>query len=183
MAVKKTKKEIPASDETLLPQARIIEAATNSPSLCPDEFQLGDRTFKVLHLEYDEYLAFTGYLQPLLTKISDLVLSRAGVSLPGIDLNSGDASISPSSLMQFCVRDLPEMALLVCNMQSAVEKKPELLVDIPWLKKSARNPFELAKIVMKQMEKNNLVKDFLDFFVQALPTILALKKLQPSPKQ
>lgn len=188
MASKKS--ALPVTDLAPLPKAtlskaQIAAATSNSPALAPNQVKLGDRTFAILDLEYDEYLTFTSHLEPLLKSVAGMVTQRAGISVPGLeaDLSGIDASF----LMKFCGKALPEMAVIVLNMEERVAADsagrptdPAKLVDIAWVKKNAKNPMVLATVVMKQIAKNNMIMDFLDFFVQVLPTVMQLSQMQKS---
>lgn len=173
-------------EKEILTKAQLVAAATNDPDLAKDQFKLGDRTFKIVDLEYDEYLLFTSYIEPLLRGAAGLVTTRAGVSVPGLenDLSSIDAGF----LMKFCSKSLPEMAVIVCNMQehaaAALDKRTvdqTKLVDVAWVKKAAKNPMVLAGIVMRQINQNNMIMAFMDFFVQVLPTVLQLNRIKNGP--
>jgi len=144
---------------------QIVAAVTNAPELSPDEFQLGDGTFKVVFLPYNDYVTFLGYLQPFL---STLIVKKAvteKVSIPGIDLGiSADAN----TLITFCIRSLPEMVRLI-----AKQTVPDITVEE--IKLRAQNPFVLAGIVMQQIAKNNMIRDFALFFRQVTPLLKVLK--------
>jgi hypothetical protein len=160
-------------DQPKLTNAQVVAAATNSPALADDTFTFGGRTFPILHLDYDSYLEFMAYLQPLLEGVASKFARAKGVSLPGIDLPSLEEG-GFGLLMKFCKKDLPEMAALVCNQQARQNEKAEDKVTPEWVKKNARTPFELVAIVMKQIDKNKMISDFADFFVQIFPMMNAL---------
>ena len=173
------------STEKALSKTQIAAATSNSPALAPDQVKLGDRTFAILDLEYDEYLAFTSHLEPLLKSVAGMVTKRANISIPGLEADMSEINVS--FLMKFCGKALPEMAVIVLNMEERVAAEsagrptdPAKLVDVAWVKKNARNPMALAGIVMKQIAKNNMIMDFLDFFVQVLPTVMQLSHMQKS---
>lgn len=158
-------------DQPKLTQAEIIAAATNSSSLADTSFEYGGRTFKLLHLEYDSYLEFMAFLQPLLEGIAGKFAASQGINLPGLSVPDLSAEVATASLMKFCKKDLPAMACIVCNQQALHEKDESLAVTAAWVKKHAKTPFELVSIVLKQVNKNQMIKDFSDFFVQMLPMV------------
>jgi hypothetical protein len=173
------------SPEKALSKAQIAAATSNSPALAPNQVKLGDRTFAILDLEYDEYLEFTSHLEPLLKSVAGMVTKRANISIPGLEADMSEINVS--FLMKFCGKALPEMAVIVLNMEERVAAEsagrptdPAKLIDIAWVKKNAKNPMVLAGIVMKQIAKNNMIMDFLDFFVQVLPTVMQLSQMQKS---
>jgi hypothetical protein len=150
---------------------QIAEAATNSPALSHDEVEFGGRVFKIVHLGYDEYIIFVDMLQPLFAGIAGSVANKAGVSVPGITLMP---EANAGTLLQFFKKDLPEMAAIVLNMSAVANDKPEDKVDVKWIKKNAKSPYQLAQIVMLQVTKNRMIEDFASFFVQAIPSLVGL---------
>lgn len=151
--------------EVVLTEAQILEAATNSPVLSPDEFQLGDKTFKLVYLPYDDYVQFLGHLQPVLEALVNKKAEKAGIAIPGIDLS---ASLNPSSILKFCSSSLPEMVRLIC-------KQTDAKITTADIKTLARSPFALATIVLKQVSKNEVLKDFTSFFAQVTPLFRTAK--------
>lgn len=138
----------------------IAEAATNEPSLSPDEFLLGEKTYKVVHLSYDDYVAFIAYIQPFFDAIVGKLGDKIGASIPGINIGK---SLDASVILKFCGNSLPEMTRLVIK-----QTVPSITVD--QIKHTPGvTPFTLATIVMQQVIKNNMVKDFATFFVQMAP--------------
>ena len=77
--------------------------------------------------------------------------------------------------MKFCRKDIPEMACIVCNQQAVQEGKPENKVTPEWVKKNAKSPIHLIKIIMLQISKNQMISEFADFFVQVLPVMMAVQ--------
>lgn len=156
--------EAPVKDTNpLLTEEQILAAATNLPALSPDQFKLGDRVFKIVHLPYDDYVTFLGYLQPFLAALVNK--KSAAVSIPGINLG---ASADPGALLQFCSGDLPEMVRLI-----AKQSEPD--ISIREIKDLAGNPFVLAGVVIQQLARNQMIGDFVSFFKQVTP-LLALAK-------
>lgn len=147
-----------------LSDSQIMAAATNNPALSPDEFQLGNKTFKVMHLPYDDYIVFLGYLQPFLEGLTGRNKAKE-VSLPGIGIID---AIEPSALIRFCSKNLPEMAVLVCKQSC-----PDITVEE--VKKLGENPFALASVVLKQVAKNGMIRDFASFFKQITPLLRVAK--------
>jgi hypothetical protein len=160
--------------EQPLTRTEIVAAATNSPALSDTSFTFGEREFKLLHLDYDSYLLFMAYLQPMLEGIAGKFAKSQGISLPGLELPELDGATATSALMKFCKKDLPEMCCVVCNQQAIKEKTPETMVDPQWVKDHAADPFELIGIVFKQINKNQMISRFAAFFAQILPMILSV---------
>lgn len=161
-------------DQPTLTQVAVTAAATNSPDLATDTFKLGDRTFKVIDLDYDSYLEFMSFLQPLLEGIASKFAGKAGLSLPGIPFADLGADGGINSLLTFCKKDLPAMAALICNQQAIQEEREQDKVTSAWVKKHVKSPFEIVRIVMKQINKNKMISEFADFFVQILPLMGAV---------
>jgi hypothetical protein len=149
--------------ENTLTEKEIIRAATNDPALSARTFTLGERTFTVVDLEYDDYLKFLAYLQPLLEAVTAKIASIRGLQL---DLGTGGGGMSASALIGFCGKDLPEMARLVC-------KGTDAGITVEEIKKLGKTPFRLSEIVIAQIEQNNIVKDMSDFFGQSLRLLTA----------
>src|SRR5581483_962643 len=124
--------------------------------------RLGDRIFKIIDLEYDAYLKFVLLLKPFITAVFGLISQKSKVGIPGIELSN--TSFSEDALLEYCGVNLPEMARIVC-----ASTDPDITVDD--VKKLGKTPFNLAKVVMAQVQRNNIIKDFTDFFVQALPML------------
>ncbi len=154
-----------ASPETALTEKEILAAATNDPSLSPDEFQLGDKKFKVVHLPYDDYVAFLSMLQPFLEGLMHNLAEKANVSVPGIALG---AAPDASSLITFCLKSLPDMACIVC-------KQTDSSITVGEVKRLGGTPFALAGVVLKQISKNKMIKDFSSFFALVTPLLKAAK--------
>lgn len=145
--------------EVTLSQEQIAQAATNDPQLAPDEFQLGDRVFKILDLPYDDYVKFLAHLQPFIDVLAAKMGGRQGVKLEGLDLGDG---FSIATIVKFCGASLPEMARIVCSQSDPT-------VTVEDVKKLGRNPFMLASIVLRQLVRNGIIQDFASFFGQVIP--------------
>lgn len=154
---------VESAPKPTLTEEQIIAAATNSPLLSPDEFTLGTTTFKIVQLPYDDYVIFLGYLQPFLEALAGK--KNTSVSLPGIALLD---AVDSSTLLKFCSKNLPEMARLVCK-----QSVPDITAEE--LKKLAGNPFALASVVLKQVAKNGMIRDFATFFKQVTPLLKAVR--------
>jgi hypothetical protein len=139
-----------------LTEQEILAAAVNSPSLSDDEFVLGEFTYKVVHLPYDDYVSFLAYLQPFLDGIIGKLSEKNNVSLPGITLSE---PVDMGVFVRFCGKSLPEMARLVCK-----QTRSEVTIDE--IKQAAGNPFVLAALVFKQINKNQMIQTFASFFAQ-----------------
>lgn len=141
-----------------------IRAATNSPELSEETFQLGDQTFKIIDLPYDDYLQFVSLLSPLLDAFISKLTPAA--SIPGINLDSG--KVTTAAVMKYCGTSLPEMVRIVCS-----QTDPAITVET--VKAKGKNPFRLAGIVMLQISRNNIIGDFADFFAQIAPLLKLMK--------
>lgn len=148
-----------------LSETEILAAATNSPELSPDEFQLGEHTFKVVHLSYDDYLQFLAHLQPFLDAVVSKLAEKANLSIPGIDTGN---SLELPMLVRFCGENLPEMVRIICK-----QTMPNITVQ--QVKEWGRTPFNLASIVLKQVAKNHMIKDFADFFARIAPLLKSVR--------
>lgn len=148
-----------------LTEEQILAAAVNSPALSPDEFKLGETTFKIVHLPYDDYVQFLGHIQPILEFLVGKKAEKENVSIPGIALTP---SLDASSLLRFCSNSLPEMVRLVC-------KQTQPAITTSEIKASAKTPFALAAIVLQQVSRNEIIKDFASFFAQVTPLFRTAK--------
>lgn len=147
------------TEPSITPQ-EISRAATNDPALSDDEFILGGRKFKVVDLPYDDYIKFISLMQPLLESLVNGVSEKAGLKLPEIVIPTSGFTVA--GLVKACVGALPEMACIVCS-----QTDPTITVDE--VKTLAKTPFKLAQVVLKQIVRNNIIKDFSDFFEQVIP--------------
>ncbi len=168
-----TTKIAPSTPE--LTQADIVAAATNDPQLASDEFALGGRTFPVLYLDYDSQLEFMAYLEPLFLAVGQKFTGALGVTIPGATILPQD----PASLLTFCKKDLPDMVRIICNAEAIAKDDESLKVDVQWIKKSCTGPFELVYIIMKQINKNQFISQFADFFVQVAPVLMKFMVTKP----
>lgn len=149
-----------------LTQQEIVRAATNSPELAVDSFELGGREFKILDLPYDDYLKFFALLEPLLSGVAgQLTAFRIG----NVD------GLSVKDVIKYCGQQLPEMVRLIC-----VQTEPH--VTTKDVKDWARSPFSLASIVLKQVAHNKMIEDVTDFFASLLPLMKALPMSTPEEK-
>lgn len=145
---------------------QLTKAAFNS---AVDEFTLGERTFTIYQLPYDDYCAFMTHIAPLMENICKrIILSKnGGVELPG-GITIEAASFSVFDLLKICSHTLPEMAQLVCK-----QSDPTITLDD--VKKLAGKPIALAEPVLKQIMVNGMIQDFKDFFAQMISMLKAFK--------
>jgi hypothetical protein len=149
------------SATTSLTKTEIVRAALNDSTLSRDTFQLGDKTFPIKDLTYDQYTKFLILLSPL----ADSLISKAvgsSTQLPGLE---GDVDISMfniSDMIRLCGESLPDLALICVHAS-------EPTMTLSQVKELGKTPFALAHIVIAQMARNNMLKDFADFFAQLLP--------------
>jgi len=137
----------------VLDKLDVAEAALNDPNFNRDEVVLGDQTFKIMHLEYDDYIQFVAYLEPFF----NVLLSNTGLS-------KTEANLDFKSLITLCKNDLPEMGRLVLK-----QSKPDITIEE--VKSLCKTPFKICDLVFLQYHKNETVKEFQSFFPQ-LVTIL-----------
>lgn len=165
----------PAQAAPELSERDKVFAATNDPSLAPDKFKLGDRTFKVVHLRYDDYIKFLSLLKPFIDGLGKAVAAKAGMQIPGITLVPD--KLDASMLMDFCLAELPEMVRIVC-----AQTDPNVTVE--QVKEWAGDPFTLCAIVLKQIALNNMIGKIASFFATMLPllTRMGLAKTKPTTK-
>jgi hypothetical protein len=143
-----------------------IRAAVNAPA---DTFTLGDREFKLYDLPYDDYIAFVGYVSPLVDTLINRVKTKNTVGIPGIDLDV--TQFGAIQILQFCGASLPEMVRLICK-----QTDPDITVEE--IKKLVGRPTLLATIVMRQMAQNGIIQDFTDFFGQMVKTLQTFRMKQ-----
>ena len=148
-------------DSPTLSQEQIMAAATNSPALSSEQFQLGDAIYKVVHLPYDDYVEFIAHLQPFMDALAEKIASSAGVSVPGLHLTE---PVSSSLLLKFCGNSLPELVRIIVK-----QTRPDITAE--QVKEQGKNPFVLAAIVLKQVAYNGMIRDFASFFAQIVPLL------------
>jgi hypothetical protein len=158
----KTKKEVqPIPTEPQLTSAEISRAATNSPALSLEEFNLGDRNFKIVDLSYDSYVEFLTLLSPLIESVFGSIASASGI--PGVNVDANAFNVS--SIIKHCAKTLPQLVQLICNQTEDI--------SVDEVKRLGKTPMVLGGVVLKQLQRNNIIKDFADFFAQALPVLKA----------
>lgn len=140
-----------------LSDTEVIRAATNDPALSERQIKLGDRTFTIVDLEYDDYLVFITKLAPLMKAFASGLLASKGIG-------SESPSLDPLAIIEYCASDVPELALLVCS-------QTDKTITLKEVKKLGKNPFNLATVVLKQIEQNNMIGDITSFFAQILPLL------------
>lgn len=132
----------------------VAQVVSNDPITSDIEVKLGARTFKLIDLPYDDYVTFTAYLEPLLKAVASGVMG--GGAFEGI------GSVSASDIARYCSDTLPQM-VQICLRQT----DPRMTVDE--VKRLGKTPFKLVPIVVKQMERNNIIHEITDFFELMLP--------------
>jgi hypothetical protein len=150
-ASKKQSTETPTVETPSLSPEQILRAATNDPALSKDTFTLGSKTFKVVDLKYDDYLKFITYLSPLLDAIAKSMLSMTG------RVEESEEKFSTSTLFQYCGKELPEMARIVC-----AQTEPDITPDE--VKELAGTPFKLIDVVWAQIVRNKMIDEIAAFF-------------------
>lgn len=147
-------------EQAELTNVDIVRAATNDSTGIT--VQLGDRTFPIKDLSYDSYVRFFSLLQPLLEMI-------AGKLAPSLQDHA--TGITSEAIIRYCSDSLPEMVCIVCEQTDPT-------ITIQEVKELGKTPFNLAKIVIKQIEQNRVIADVSDFFVQVLPLLTKATVLQ-----
>lgn len=148
-----------------LSEKDIIRAATNSPLLANDKFQLGDRVFPVVDLPYDEYVTFISLLSPLFEAMAGAVTAKYGTdAVPGISLDA--SKFNPGLLLKLCALALPDLVHIMAR-----QSDPKITVED--VKKLGSKPTTLAVAVIKQITQNGMIRDFADFFVQMVGVMTA----------
>lgn len=141
-------------ENTNLTPQDIARAIGNDAAQATRFIKLGERTFPVLDLEYDDYVTYMALMEPLLQAVVTAVASRVGVEF--------GSEISPQSIIKHCAKVLPEMVRLSCKASD-----PDITVEE--VKRLGKTPFVLAAAALQQIVQNNMVKDFQDFFGQIAP--------------
>jgi hypothetical protein len=145
-----------------LTKQEVTRAALNEPSRTT--FTLGDRTFPLKDLSYDQYTKFLTLLAPLADGLIGKISDRVAVSqISGIeDLDTSLFSVK--DIFVYCGKYLPELVTIICQTTDPT-------VTVEWVKDAGKTPFKLAEIVLLQMMHNNTIKDFADFFERMLPIL------------
>lgn len=144
-----------------LTKEKILSAASNDSTLSRNTFTLGDRTFPLKDLSYDQYNKFLLLIAPL----ADGLIGRIGdkVKSQELGIESLDISLfSVTDILSYCGNTLPDLALIAVQTSDPT-------MTIEQVKEMGKTPFKLAEIVMLQMVHNNTIKDFADFFARILP--------------
>lgn len=144
--------------EQVLNDREIIRAATNHPDLADDFIVLGTepntRTFPIVDLPYDDYTRFLVLLQPVIQLAAGKLASITGMQIT--------SPINIMDVIKECADSLPELATIVCQQSDRT-------ISIEDVKVLGKTPFKLAEVVIKQIERNRMIGDISDFFVQILP--------------
>lgn len=140
-----------AEPEVVITEVEKLEAATNDPALSNDSFELGGKTYKVVHLKYKSYVAFLKLLEPVMKGVLGVMSHQAGVGLGGIDLGKVDTS----SLVSLGTDNLPSLVQIVCSQTEPI--------TVEEVEEVAESPWQLAEIVFLQVKKINLGDRFSSF--------------------
>lgn len=122
-------------------------------------FTLGDRTFPVKDLSYDDYIEFVRLARPIVTG-----------AVAGFDLMSGDfnpLALDYEALLELAGKELPKMAWLCCR-----QSDPKITVD--QVKALARRPYPLIDAVLVQVKHNQMVNELKDFFPVVVKRLMEL---------
>lgn len=161
----------PTTPETTISEQDKVFAAYNDPTLAPDSFTLGPRTFKVVHLRYPDYLKFLQLLKPLASIFAKLMSDNAAATaFSDIEVTSVVEAVLPE-VMGYLGDQLPEMVAVVCRQTT-----PEITAQ--WVIDNAKSPFELVGIVMQQVGVNQMIQDIGRFFKILMPQLTTKMKGQ-----
>ena len=128
---------------------QIVHGVTNSAATSDTTVQLGDRTFKLVHLPYDDYTDFICLAEPVLKSI-----------MQGLSNGFGDSlAVEATSIVKPLLKTLPEI-VFICLKQTDPN------ITISEIKTLAKSPMPLAKIVVAQAQHNGMIQEFSDFFAQ-----------------
>lgn len=153
------------------------EVATAQPELSPTlihnairnehgkSFQIGDREFPLKDLGYDDYLEFVDLARPIVEIIYGALELDGQSGDAGVSFNP--ASIDMKSLIKISSHELPRMAWICC-------KQSDPNIKIADVKRLAGRPFALLEVVLMQIQHNQLIKEFSDFFPRVGKIIGAL---------
>lgn len=156
--------------KTPLSQADIDRAATNDPAPSPS-FTLGNREFKILDLPYKEYIRFFSHLKPMVGAVVGAIAMSRGVPM-------GTPAFDSMSLITYCSDELPEMVRIVCAQSDPTITTEEVM-------ELGKTPFALARVAAMQINRNNMINDFMDFLKETLPLLKAAMGMlgkKPSPE-
>jgi hypothetical protein len=159
--MKPNKKSENAAASPKLTKKDVVRAALNDSALSQTHFQLGDRTFPLKDLTYDQYNKFLLLVAPLV----DIVIGRMGERAQAQQLGFSDLDISLFSvtdILKYCGEAIPELATICCQASDPT-------VTVETVKSLTNKPTVLAGIILKQIVHNNMIQDFADFFGQILP--------------
>lgn len=151
-----------SKEKTGIEPREIARAATNDPALSLSEFTLGDKTFKIVDLAYDDYIKFLALLQPLIEGVVNGANNTSGFDVAGIHVASDGFTVQ--GILKYCSTELPEMVRIICAAAD-----PTITVED--VKRLGKNPFRLAEIVLKQIAQNKMIQDFASFFQRAMPLL------------
>jgi len=147
----------PQTQKIELTQEQIIAATTNDPDMSPFDIVLGDRTFKVVDLEYDNYMKFTMFLKPLFNEILSKARQAQDEGKSAINFSLTDINLD--KIFSMFETTLPAMTLIVLSATD-----PSITLDE--CKRLCKTPFRMLEVVLVQIEKNNIIQDFTSFFPQ-----------------
>lgn len=131
----------------------VAQVVSNDPVTSGVEVKLGDRTFKLVDLAYDDYVTFNAFLEPFLKAFAGSMLGRDSGSF---------SALTASDLVRYCSDSLPQM-VQICLRQT------EPRITVQEIKTLGRTPFKLVPIVLKQVERNGIIQEITDFFELMLP--------------
>lgn len=148
----RTKKAV--EPDVVITEAQKLEAATNDPALSKDEFQLGGKTYKIVHLKYKSYVAFLHLLEPVMKGVIGVMSQQAGIGLAGIDLGKVDTS----SLVGLATNNLSALVQIICSQTETI--------SVAEIEEMETTPFDLANIVFMQVRKIKLGDQFSAFIMR-----------------
>lgn len=149
------------STQAITPE-ELVRAAINLPA---DQFKLGDRTFNIVDLPYDDYLEFTTNLAPFIEKVSSSLLSKFNVPNPDLVTTP---EFNTSSIIASIGHNLPKLVQIICR-----QTDPFITTDD--IKELAKKPTALIEPVIKQIKQNDMINDLASFFAQGMEILIPKK--------
>jgi len=126
----------------------------------PDKtFTLGDRTFDVKDLAYDDYIEFVEMARPIILAVSGMLDVKMNETTGEASLDMNPFNVDLNEIMGICKTELPRLAWLCCR-----QSDPK--ISIIEVKRLAKRPQVMLLAVMQQIKHNDLIKDFVSFFPQ-----------------
>jgi hypothetical protein len=129
------------------------------------------RTFERKDLGYDEYIEFCELARPIIAAVSGAMdINSVGGE---VQIGFNPIGLDYGELLKLAGKELPKMAWLCCHASD-----PKIKVDD--IKRLGRRPLVLLEVVLAQIQHNQIVQEFADFFPRIAK---ALENLAPQASQ